>query len=638
MSIIGMIFAFLSITGIALLLCCILNYRLCEGVFVSSAFIIILLYLTGKFANTSGMVLLLNAAALFGYVFFAVKSIKNRRICTAESFSVTYFFLVGAFITGLIIIQGDFIQHIDELHQWAAAVKYMLAHNYLPRQNDFIDSGQMRATTVFYYFFLKQSGYDEGLMYVSATILIWIGFLLPLYKSTFSDFRHLAEYMVFIILIIFSMYFYGIKNLYVDVPLIAWSSGLMGWWINRDTERKLPNIILSVSGLSVIFLMKNMIGAIMVAALLMFGLLYYMTEKNPEGLRKKYITILLGVFSGLGILSAFIVTFLVHIALNSPTILPKTFQTMITLAEFSYQKVEATLTAYINFLWSGNLGNQSGLKSSFAVAFAIFAVLIYLYGEIYSKRRERIVFLLYGLFIVYMYLLVLFCAFIFLFSKLESIQVRGASRYLSIIGIYLIMLGIYLLMKNTKKKQKRISEGILLCMILFLSLGLSKKLIIENTALDQADIKMYKPLTDTKMEVSEIQDVLGPEDRVYLINQDEFYEGSEYVISSAVYYLTNQVSNPLVEPWRFIPEGCYIRTALTTNVSILNLPDYLKQGGYTYLWIYGADDYLSMTLPYVFPSCESLISDGQLYKVIYTKQGEIKDIRLEKILYSKDSR
>jgi hypothetical protein len=71
---------------------------------------------------------------------------------------------------------------------------------------------------------------------------------------------------------------------------------------------------------------------------------------------------------------------------------------------------------------------------------------------------------------------------------------------------------------------------------------------------------------------------------------------------------------------------------------IQSLPSILQYGKYTYLWIYGTDDYLANTLPFILPGAEPILIDGQLYRILYSKDGAIEGVKLEKLLYKSDPR
>lgn len=51
---------------------------------------------------------------------------------------------------------------------------------------------------------------------------------------------------------------------------------------------------------------------------------------------------------------------------------------------------------------------------------------------------------------------------------------------------------------------------------------------------------------------------------------------------------------------------------------IYDLPELLKNGGYTYLWIHTSDKYLESELPSVL-ECEE-VKSGYLYKIVYEEE------------------
>ena len=74
--------------------------------------------------------------------------------------------------------------------------------------------------------FQKFTGYSEQGMYVSSFLLMWIGFLLPFSEYGWKDWKKIAFYVVLVYVALFSLYTYGVKSLYVDVPTAAWAGGL----------------------------------------------------------------------------------------------------------------------------------------------------------------------------------------------------------------------------------------------------------------------------------------------------------------------------------------------------------------------------------------------------------------------------
>ena len=99
--------------------------------------------------------------------------------------------------------------------------------------------------------------------------------------------------------------------------------------------------------------------------------------------------------------------------------------------------------------------------------------------------------------------------------------------------------------------------------------------------------------------------------------------------NTAFCYLMDQVSNFILEPWRFIQGGCEIRETEESYPTVFELPILLEQGGYTYLWVYKTDDFLENSLQQVFVVnvAKDQMSDGQLFRGTY-KDGHAVGLEL----------
>ena len=639
MNILGMICAFLILTGVACIFCAFFRYKLGEGMAIATSLTILILYIAGKYSNTIWAIAIIVLAAIGGYALYILQYIHGQKTFRDSTVSLYYVLLLFLFVFSMIIVNGDHIQHIDELHQWAAAVKYMLKHNHLPVLADFTDPGQKRGTTVFYYFFQRIGGYNEGMMYATASLFIWIGFLLPFYDSTFSELKEVCCYIILVSLLVISLYQYSFKNLLVDLPLIAWSVGVAGWWMNKKDHRIIGNLVFLISGLAVVFTIKNMISILMVLTILLFIVVYHFMQSNSRHSNKRMALLVCGLAGAGGIFSFTVTNIIIKRAIQRPQTLPASLQSLLTSTGFSEEKVVKTLDEYIKFLWCGNLGGaQSDLRLSFVFAIVLFVALTILYAKASDKKYEGTAIIAYGLLVSFLYALALFCAFVFMFSEIESVRLISIQRYLGIIVAYLIMLVVLLLIKQSQSESGWTLKGALICLIIFLSLGCNEWAVTNNTVFNKEKVVGYEELEKAKLQIDLIQKSIKDNDKVYLVNQDGYPGGGEYALSSASYYLDRQVSSYLIEPWKFTPNGCYIHNSIPEGVYIQNLPDYLKQGEYTYLWIFATDEYLSQMLPNVLDCGEASIADGQLFRVIYSDQGEVEGVELEKLLYTMDSR
>ena len=180
--------AYIVLTGCGLLAGRLLKLRLTEGMIFAVALIDLILYVTGlggRFSVGIGILCGLGLAgfclALAGDLTAAKSSRRNRRLTLMQEFlSPYYVMLTIIFLGSMVLYYGDFIWHIDEFHLYALSPKYMLETGKLPLAVDYIAGAKdVLAGSLFHLFFQKFTGYNEGMMYVSSTLLTWIGLLLP---------------------------------------------------------------------------------------------------------------------------------------------------------------------------------------------------------------------------------------------------------------------------------------------------------------------------------------------------------------------------------------------------------------------------------------------------------------------------
>lgn len=109
-------------------------------------------------------------------------------------------------------------------------------------------------------------------MYVSASLMTFIGFLLPFSGYKWKEWKKVAIYTGIIYISLYSLYTYGSKNIYVDIPLVAWAGGICGWWMNR--ERKKTDYLFVLPGLILLHFIKASSGLLMAVFSVLFLLSY----------------------------------------------------------------------------------------------------------------------------------------------------------------------------------------------------------------------------------------------------------------------------------------------------------------------------------------------------------------------------
>ncbi|MDO4344845.1 MAG: hypothetical protein Q4C50_08595 [Eubacteriales bacterium] len=616
MNLIWMMLAFLIIAGIALIYCSLLKVNTGEGVLLAAASIIALMYAGGGFFGTFTVSMYaIFALSALGYLSGLFVRIKKGSMTVAFwrcPYMIALFLL---FAFAVVVFAGDFIQHIDEFHQWAAAVKYMLETDLMPGTSPLLDSSHPYGTSMFYLFFQKITGYSEGNMYASAFLLMWIGFLLPLSEYKMRDWKKVAAYTVILYISLFSLYHYGAKNLYVDLQTAAWAGGLAGWWMNRT--KKKSNGLIAAAGLFMLCFFKMMAGPLMAIFVLIFILMQtFIVEKGILGehrQRKKFLTVAL-VFLGLCIAVAAVVV-LWAMNTNVTELLSGPLLARRQILQIDDEKINLTCSTFLTVVTGRTIASYSTLKIAFVPFIVLMIVLAKISADMYHQKKEQIVYTIYIAVNSLLYCAVLLMAYIFVFSYEESITAAGSSRYLSLWMIYLFVIMLTWFFKRERGQKPQVKTYLALGMLLVFLSGLNMYFIPTMTGLDRERVPGYTDISTAKEQISYMEEILTENDRIYLIDQAST---TEYITNTAQYYLGERVSNYLIEPWRFMEEGSRIRLADSAYPTIMDFPALLQQGGYTYVWIYQSNKYLKNSLPEAI-ACDE-IKGAALYRVVY-EQG-----------------
>ena len=630
-----MICAFLVFMGCAFLFHAVLGMKSGEGFYVSASLVMMILYLSLRFLGTlnAGMVFLCVFSAA-GYGLFVYKSRKSGASFTAH-FDIAFLLMIMALVYGTLAYYGDFIQHIDEFHGYASEIKYLFERDSLIDWSTFtLGDSEVIGTALFNVFFQKFTGLNEGMMYAVSFFLLWIGILLPVTRFDNKNKRYAIAYGAVIFLLIFSIYIYPYKTLYTDLHCGAWAGGLCSWFTMRDKKQKTVNFIVIASGLLTLPFIKSPAGLIMA----FFSLLFIISEKffveNGKAKNSRIMSVFKWGYTGL-----FAVTFAGASALYMlykkhilSSLLPSSLAQSVELYGYREGKEEYGLINLVRFLFSDPLaGAKSSLKLCTAFCIILFITLIIYTGFMIKKRKKYLLRSIELLYLFFVFFLGLAFQFFVRYAdeKYEDgvFTFPGFKRYFAIFVIFLAIISLAgFLKENPKiKSSETVKKLVIAGLCIFLMLGLNGKFICNATSLNSKKIPGSYDIRKSGAEVKIIQSVLTQNDKVYIISQDT---KNEYPQNVAVYYLQEQVQNYLFLPFRFIEGGCTIRLVDTDQYTIDSFPALLADGGYTYVWIYKTDDYLSESLPNVLSVTdengkEAEAGDGQLYKVLRDANGNI---------------
>lgn len=644
-----MLLAFLILVGVVCFYVATVKVNMGEGMLLSASTVMLVLTVSSTLFGTFryGMWGIYGIALLgvTGFLFRMIRA-QNRKA------QFTGWIVIGSLLVlyavWLVIYHNDFIQHIDEFHEWAAAVKYMLLHDKMPTGGDFIGGGGQYgfASSVFLLYFQKFTGYSEQNMYVASTLLTFIGLLLPFSDYEKKDFVKVWIYIGILYIALFSLYVYGTKSLYVDMPTAAWSGGLAGWWMNRDPEKKKRNVLVLLTGMVTLHFMKQSQGLLMALFVLLFALSYtWMIERKqihkPQALKHLRITtgmlcvlVLLGTAGVVGLVSEIKPIEKTAVSEDGQEYevtsyeilgkeLPQGAVNWINVYTINEKKAKETMKSFLTNAVGAQMTGRSNLRLAFVPFVGLCLVLVTVYGDLHQKKRESIFFRCYMLVMSLAYCAVLYLSFVLMFTYGLSVEVKSSSRYFSGCAVYLFILVMTLLLGRGEWK-KETTWKYLLCGIGMLFLyGLNTKYIPNMTALDKEGVIGYESISSARHQANEIQKMIGTEEKVYYIYQvsEKDFDEREYVNSPVLYYMDTQVSNYMGTPWRFLEEGCNIGLELREDLNIQNLPELLAWGGYAYVWIYKSNKYLNANLPKVF-QMENEVENG-LYQVIYENEQPV---------------
>ncbi len=660
MNFVWMILAFVILCGIALLFSGTLRMNIVEGMVLSASAIVLLLYLSSLLGTFSYGMYVIFVAAAVGIFLWAVSLVGTR----GKSFSMfaapAFLALLLLYICWLLLLHNDFIQHIDEFHQWAAAVRYMLEKDRMPTGYDFVGGGGQYgfATSLFHLFFQKISGYSEQNMYVSSMLLAAIGFLLPFSHFRQKSWKKVAVYVGIIYIGLFTLYTYGPKSMYVDVPTAAWAGGIAAWWMGRRKKR--ANLLIVVSGFLMLHFFKQSAGLLMALLMLAFlalhtfafekGIIFSSIGQKRLSLAAVIAGILICVGSGLLTWMAFslhpvtdeaaALTAEGMQALPDGTVpagqdwtiaetgikVPKGLADLFGTVQLSPDKTQKTLGTFLTKVTGSPLASRSNLKLSFVTFLVLILFLFRICGDCFGKRKEYCVYMWYSVLAGIAFSVAVLFSYIFMFAYELSVELRSASRYFSIYCIYLFVILLAVLLRedrSVRRKSQERASYVSLGILVFLTLGLNNSFLPNATAIDKENISGYTKISETAAQIAQVKSVLNETDRVYFINQysSSDLSGIETVNAAVLYYMEDQVSNYLALPWKYTSEGSVVRLE-NSAVTLNDFVGILGQQNYTYVWVYNTDRYLSSQLPALM-ACDEIYSNS-LYRVCYENGVPVK--------------
>lgn len=632
-----MIFAILIMLGITLFYYHVMKITSMEGFLLAIVTVIAAMYLGTKAHHLWVGIGILAGMAFLGIFCMCFRRKKEAEVSDFFSPALTAVLVLYGFT--LISFHGDFIQNIDDFHQWAASVKYILYKQQLPVAGDFIGTASMpMLPSLFYVYFQKMGGYNEGNMYVSSFLFSSAVILLPFCKEKWGNSKKILVYSLTFYIGLFSLYVHPYKSLYVDIPVAVWAAGACMYWLQihkkePEEEKNTGNMtiarwILLGLMLFVTSQIKWAVGILMDAFVIFYFMIYAIVQygwKNIGRFLKKYKLWILGGLVICIILGAFI------LKIKGNAFLPGNVAATKEALTVSSEKARLTLESMGRNLFTKPLSEYSRLKMTFMPFVAGVFLVLLISGWLSQRRNQRLIgyTIFYDILCTCGYLLVLYVTYVSTFSYDESIKNAAIHRYLSIMAIfmYLITLGTILSREfEARVEVKRNASPMVFLAIIgvIFATGISDKFICKISSRDAKSVYGYQAISETKAGIRKLNRYLKKDDRVYFVAQKYTLEKlNEFPMTTVLYYEDQKVSNYMISPWKFY-DGGSLQFVTNVPTQIEQWKDILRDGGYTYIWVYQSDDYFSEKVKQLFGYTEQ-IRRG-LYQIQYL-DGQISGLQ-----------
>lgn len=633
-----MLLAFAVLTGIAMVFYTHGRYSSVEGLLLAMGTVILVLLAAGAaqaFSIGFIVLLVLGGYGLLSFLLGKKQPLLSRRnFRRRDFFSPGYVLILAGFLYAVIAFAGNFLRHWDEFHQWGLAVRYMLETGKLPIYNDFLGGPHNPAGTgLFHLFFQLFSGLNIGNMHASSFLLVWGGMMLPTFRLTWKDWKRALLYAVIVYFSYFVLYYYPYTNLYTDMPLGAWAGGLCAWWCLRKDRRHallLPGIVLFL-----LPLIKWQVGALFSFACLFFMAIILLIQENRPW-KEHFTRASLKRHAKAGHITAFVLFFLISLlGMYIWTLLirlvaenPYTAGAITPIQPVAEpDRIPRTILACLRSFAISKLSREATIPMSIS----LFLALVSLVGWFLHKNmREEKFRRLYRWALTWVmigfgvYFLCIVYSYVTTFPYDESVRAASMFRYYSIYAAFTLPIFLMPYVRPREEilpaeTQEDVKKGkwikrTALAMLVFLLCNLNGNFIYCASHLNNDQILDYNHIERIAEASPEILDIVQGE-KVYMIRQGD----TNKPLSIALYYFQYQVNQRGSTPWQFNEKGCQMGNQQYSSPTIYDLPAYLLQGGYGYVWIYSTDAYLNENLPKA-AVCDSIV-DGGLYRVIPEGDG-----------------
>ena len=508
--------------------------------------------------------------------------------------------VIGAgliFLLALFIMRGMLIYRYDDLKQWGAAAKFMTEYEWMPREEEFFGSHNHYLTPTFFTSFFGIGGkwvtgkVVEHNFYAANMLFVAAGLILPLGEIGWKDYKKVFTLLAVELLGMTALYYHSIANLYVDITLAAWVSGLLALAVQHRVKGKTYDSkfwrYYAVMLLFTVFIKWGYgILGVCIILLAMFITAWSVSDAFGERIKRLFANRFVTAIVLLSVLAVIVLVLGLSVVMGEllNKILPGAGGIFTAVGDILFARTDKavlTLKACLTGLF-----DQPVTRGFFGYGALVGLLLVGGFGAVSAaghldakvkKLHKRLNLIWMGGSIVW-FLLILF-VYVSNFAYAEATIALSFNRYM---GIYL-MIGFFVqvVFFFTEEHDAHTVKGLSLVLFAVLLLNINTDLVVESTALDTTAIVGYENVQAVKAQSEKIKAYTTPEDDILYIGQ----YGAERGLHRARVDVGMNISSFKPNTYKFA-EGDAAGYDLSITRAPGELPQLIIDGGYEYVWVY----------------------------------------------------
>ncbi len=619
------IICFAIIIVIAAMLAEILKKKIDLTIPIAVMGIVLTIYPFGFFQKLHWGVYAVCAIAIISIFYLIYKIVKNIQDKTEKEF-IKRIFTPGLLVyiifwsISIYLNRGRVLSSWDEFSHWGLIVKNMFhfdSYGTNP-ETTLLFRGYPPFTAIFEYFFLQmQQTFIEWDIIIAMNIL-YSSLLLPIFYSI--DWKKgldkLLIYvpLLFIVPTIFNKDFY--TTIYVDTILGVFMAYILyAYFFYKEEKVKYISIGLGIIALPLIKSAGTGLAILILLIILVDLLCYKKINKTDKANRKKYILIL-GIILLCLLLGKY--SWDIHLKINNTSeawdTSSITFENIAKLLSGEGKEYQYTVIKnFIKNFFANPLDISIGSMTTLGLILVYILYSIFMISTIKKNgtddpKRYKIVLLMLIICCV-LYLLSLMILYIFTYSEFEAVKLAAYDRYSFIFLTGMFLFNTYVILKNFNGIKQDKQTAIILITILAM---ITSHYVINRVIHKDNFIETAQKMRNNYNDITKYESILTQKDKIYYVSCNSTGFDSHISRFNMIPYRV-ETALGLFGSWS-LGKPRYEGDIWSLDIDIQSWNDILLNQGFTYVYIFKADEIFKQTYGELFENSEN-IKNKTLYRV-----------------------